>query len=495
MKDSRDNSGDNNPAQDNIISLSGIIRRQQHNVELEARIIGALLLDQRRISSLELVAEDFAFLPYQYIFAVISRRTAAGEPISAAMFMNDPALTSGNATWTDPIALARAAETIPPHLLADYAAVIRDYSIRRALIEGLEQASIRAYDCTDSTAESICQDLLASVHQLQAKSGSAWTNISNVNPTNIEWLWRNRLLLGRINIISGMGDVGKDVLCCNIAAHVTTGRDWPDGAPGCEPGIVGIIAPEDDPSDTIRPRLEAAGADVSKVKIWTRGTATPDHVAGLRLLIVSPLITIMGNEKDINREQDAREFLTHWQGNLRGCTCIGTAHLSKKNDLQVVQRILGASGIANFARSVWSLQRDDEDKTIRLFMRLKANLSPDETDGLRFGIRHVGPYSQSICCTWMGSTDKAPDAVMTAANSRGNRHDSGGQQERGSVLPWLMAYLQEHGETPKAAVMIAASDAGFRTQALEKAAQRSNGAIKSRREGLYGTAYWSLTGA
>ena len=77
-------------------------------------------------------------------------------------------------------------------------------------------------------------------------------------------LWHNRFIAGRINILAGMGDVGKDVFCCMVAACVTTGRAWPDGEPGCVPGVVGIISPEDDPEDTIVPRLIAAGADMTK---------------------------------------------------------------------------------------------------------------------------------------------------------------------------------------------------------------------------------------
>jgi hypothetical protein len=47
---------------------------------------------------------------------------------------------------------------------------------------------------------------------------------------------------------------------------VTCGTTFPDGAT-CEPGSVVFLSAEDDPADTIRPRLDAAGADVSRVHV------------------------------------------------------------------------------------------------------------------------------------------------------------------------------------------------------------------------------------
>ena len=55
-------------------------------------------------------------------------------------------------------------------------------------------------------------------------------------------VWENRLLASRVNLIAGMGSAGKDVLCCDIVACVSTGRNWPDGAP-CAPGLVGYVSP------------------------------------------------------------------------------------------------------------------------------------------------------------------------------------------------------------------------------------------------------------
>jgi AAA domain-containing protein len=58
--------------------------------------------------------------------------------------------------------------------------------------------------------------------------------------------------------------MGKSLIAMNIAARVSTGQPMPDGTPDIQGGVI-IIAPEDSPADTIKPRLEAARVDLSQV--------------------------------------------------------------------------------------------------------------------------------------------------------------------------------------------------------------------------------------
>ena len=115
--------------------------------------------------------------------------------------------------------------------------------------------------------------------------------------------------------------------------------------------------------------------------------------------------------------------------------------MNKKTDAPIVQRILDASGIANFVRSNWTIQRNDEDKTLRLFLRLKANLVPDLVDGLQFRIQHVGPWQQSIVCAWCGTTEKTPDGVMN------------GNKVAKSAVKWLLDFLKGKGDVRRDEVM------------------------------------------
>ena len=64
-------------------------------------------------------------------------------------------------------------------------------------------------------------------------------------------------------LLAGMPGDGKSLITCDIAACVTRGDVWPDGSGRAPKGAVIILSSEDDTSDTIKPRLAAAGAVMS----------------------------------------------------------------------------------------------------------------------------------------------------------------------------------------------------------------------------------------
>ena len=67
-------------------------------------------------------------------------------------------------------------------------------------------------------------------------------------------------------MLDGDPGIGKSTLYAFIVACVSA---WPPVARGdyCErPGAIVIVTREDNPADTIRPRLEASGADLCGVR-------------------------------------------------------------------------------------------------------------------------------------------------------------------------------------------------------------------------------------
>src|SRR5438876_1175940 len=75
--------------------------------------------------------------------------------------------------------------------------------------------------------------------------------LCDVSPEPVEWLWRGRLPLGKLVILDGDPGLGKSSTALDIAAHVTTGRAFPDGCP-CERGSVVLLTAEDSLADTVR---------------------------------------------------------------------------------------------------------------------------------------------------------------------------------------------------------------------------------------------------
>jgi len=91
--------------------------------------------------------------------------------------------------------------------------------------------------------------------------------LSEIQTKPIRWLWPGRIARGKVSMIAGHPGLGKSQVTAALAAVVTTGGKWPVDISACEVGSVILLNAEDDAADTIRPRLEAAGADVSRIEI------------------------------------------------------------------------------------------------------------------------------------------------------------------------------------------------------------------------------------
>jgi AAA domain-containing protein len=90
---------------------------------------------------------------------------------------------------------------------------------------------------------------------------------ADIEPKKVDWLWEQRLPLGKCSLVAGEGGLGKSMVLAWIAATVSRGGDWPCGEGQSPCGSVIVLSAEDDAADTIVPRLIAAHADCSKVHI------------------------------------------------------------------------------------------------------------------------------------------------------------------------------------------------------------------------------------
>lgn len=95
------------------------------------------------------------------------------------------------------------------------------------------------------------------------------TCVADVTPESVKWLFPGRIPLGKLTIVEGDPGLGKSTLLVDIAARLTIDGVMPDGTHGdvIGPANVVILSAEDGAGDTIRPRLEAAGADLRRAFI------------------------------------------------------------------------------------------------------------------------------------------------------------------------------------------------------------------------------------
>jgi len=96
---------------------------------------------------------------------------------------------------------------------------------------------------------------------LGAKVSGQIVPIASLTPKAPRWLWEDYLLRGGINLIVGPKGIGKTSLVCWLAAQASLGEEGFGG----KPLRVFIDSQEDDPEVVLRPRIEAAGADLSMI--------------------------------------------------------------------------------------------------------------------------------------------------------------------------------------------------------------------------------------
>lgn len=272
--------------------------------------------------------------------------------------------------------------------------------------------------------------------------------MSDVEPEPIEWLWPGRFALGKLHLIAGDGGRGKSTLTVDLAARVSTGEAWPDGTANIPPADVLILSAEDDPADTIRPRLDAARADVSRVRCLTGVRASDGsdqreyHVTladvhhletalasypDCRLLIVDPVAAFTGNA-DSHVDADVRGLLAPLAklAAERRVAVVLVAHLNKGNAVKAIYRISGSQGFYNACRIAWFVTDADDDEDKRLLLPAKNNLAKSP-GGLAFMLRSMAGEVAHV--EWIdGRVDVDLDEVMAGPRdtNRGTKADAKG---------------------------------------------------------------------
>jgi hypothetical protein len=239
----------------------------------------------------------------------------------------------------------------------------------------------------------------------------------------IQWLWPNRFALGKLGILAGLPDEGKGQILCDMAARVTRGLDWPCGEGTPPQGNVVLLTAEDDPKDTVVPRLLAAGADPKRVEIvqmvheagkdrmfslvsdldLLRQTVL--RVGNVNMIQVDPITAYLGvKQMDSFRTTDVRAVLgpvTDLASELM-VAIIVIMHFNKKTDVtNALLRISDSLAFGATARHVYAVVDDAENKR-KLLVKGKNNLAPRDVKALAygFGAREVGMDKKTGKAIW-----------------------------------------------------------------------------------------------
>ena len=337
--------------------------------------------------------------------------------------------------------------------------------------------------------------------------------LSEVKPERVDWLWRGFLPAGKLVTLDGDPGLGKSTLALDFSARVSTGTPWPDGAE-CGSGAVLLLSAEDGLADTIRPRLDAGGADASRVYALSAIPYCDDNgtwherppvipidlpvIAQLverhkvRLVVVDVLMAYLDAHVNAHRDQDVRRALAPLArlADRTGACVVVLRHLNKSVGGPVLYRGGGSIGIVGAARVglVTVLDPDDDTEATRVLAVAKNNLAP-VPEAQRFQL--VPDDLTGVARVhWLGADPRHVNDLMAHHGDADERtmHDE--------AAAWLQEYLTDCGGSAHSEdVKRDARVVGIAQRTLERA--RTRAGVETRRDGFgKGARYvWSLPDA
>lgn len=340
--------------------------------------------------------------------------------------------------------------------------------------------------------------------------------LSDVEPVKVRWLWPGRIPLGKITVLDGDPSLGKTLIAIDLAARVSRGQPMPDdtvGDLGGPSGVV-ILSAEDDPADTLRPRLDSAGGDPSKV-VMLAGLVeridagkNPDGTprfkkrerlpnlgdieairravteTGACLVFVDPFMAYLDGA-DAHVDSEIRSLLmplAKLAAEL-GVAIVLIRHLRKAASTNPIYSGGGSIAIIAAARSGLVVAADPEDETgeRRLLAVTKANLAVKAGSLL---YRVEAPSGVPVVA-WLGKDDRTAADLLSPPEK-----DKEDRSAAGEAADFLRQALS-NGPRPAKTLQKEAKDAGVSWSSVKRAKAKLE--VRSRKGAFDGGEWtWSL---
>lgn len=214
-------------------------------------------------------------------------------------------------------------------------------------------------------------------------------HLSEVESQQIKWLWYPFIPYGKLSIVQGDPGDGKSTLILNIAAKLSMGECIDENMNITEPVNVIYQTAEDGLADTVKPRLEAANADCSRISIIDESdksvSMTDDRIEeaikreNAKLCIFDPIQAYLGGDTDMNRANEARE-MTKKLGSIAertGCAIVLIGHMNKGSGAKAAYRGMGSIDFFAVARSVMLIYLTEKERKKKDIEKRKVSMQLD----------------------------------------------------------------------------------------------------------------------
>ena len=314
-------------------------------------------------------------------------------------------------------------------------------------------------------------------------------HMEDVVSKEVEWLWYPYIPYGKITIIEGDPGEGKTTLVLKLAAALSRGLPLPcDDDKEYEPIHIIYQTAEDGIEDTIKPRLEKAGADCSMIRVIDETdkelSMTDDRLeqaiieTGARLIILDPIQAYIGATVDMHRANEIRPVLKHLGiiAEKHNCAIILIGHMNKASGSKSTYRGLGSIDIQATARSVLLVARLRDKPNIRIMAHDKSSLAP-AGDAIGFemtednGMVCIGPYDITI------------DELLSCNEGRGKK-------KLDIAENFIKEYFGSNKVIPSNEIMMEAAKRSIKRNTL-LLAKKKLGITSDKEKAEDGTIYWT----
>jgi putative DNA primase/helicase len=356
-------------------------------------------------------------------------------------------------------------------------------------VESIEQAAGRLRDVLDRKGAESRRLVL--------------TPVSDIKCSPVNWLWPQRIVGDGLTIVTGPVGNTKSLFTIDVASTVSRGSRWPDGTGHALQGSVILFGAEDDAGKIVRPRLEAAGADLSRILVCEGtldGTGSDpaavvieQHMRELRraleakpdcrLIVFDPLPDYISADENNSAEVRAAVMPLARLAQEKNVAVLAVLHQNKKTDLAAVQRIAGSMAFAQIARCVLAIGDHPEDGDADNGSKRRVMLVAKNNYGERCvgqAYRLIKRHGDQVGIEWIAGNVSMDADELTRRPNGGRHHDD----RRADAVDALRQRL-EAGEAQATIITTELQDAGFGRRQIDHAGNVLNVVKRRARDGWY----------
>jgi putative DNA primase/helicase len=327
--------------------------------------------------------------------------------------------------------------------------------------------------------------------------------VADITPRPIDWLWQPRLARGKITLIAGDPGLGKSQIGIDLHARLSSGNYWPDGTRAPRANSI-ILSAEDAASDTLRPRLEAADADLNRVWILDAVRtkdgkrsfclqqdldqlgAAMERIGNVAMITIDPITSYMG-KIDSHRTVDVRGVLEPLAAfaEQHHVAVLAVSHPPKASQAKAIHAVTGSLAFVAAARIVFVVVEEPETGR-RLLLPTKNNLAAMPL-GLAYRLEQLH-VSQDILASHV-IWDCEP-VTVSANEALAQDRESAKADDMVREAKDFLRHVLANGPRLAKEVTEEAKDAGIAAKTLERARRAIR--VKASKDGFQGPWTWAL---